>query len=188
MEVSRWVLESWVERVSLAVCKMKPVDYCWTGTYVISLLVLGVFCFGLGYTQSVQLSENFRTLTDPGGVCYKGIILQGGQLPSGLPLIGQSFLRIKWYITGVSIHSPRQRNSIYVQTTRLSIYEIRWTKHPHLPILGHVQRPPGTWSSSPLHDSNSVPLSCYYSLSCSLSCSLHPSLPTPPPAVSDVKI
>ena len=50
--------------------------------------------------------ENFRALTDPGGICRKGIIIQRRQLPSGLLVIEQSYLIRKGDVPGASIHVP----------------------------------------------------------------------------------
>ena len=86
----------------------------------------------------------FRELEYTIGLCRKGIILQGRQLPSGLPLIGQSFIKRKGYVPGESIHAPRQSNSPYRQTFRRSVFEIRRSKQPHSSILQRKQIPPGT--------------------------------------------
>ena len=45
-----------------------------------------------GAPQAIQLSENFRALTGLGGVCCKGVIIQGRQLPSDLPVMDKSCL------------------------------------------------------------------------------------------------
>ena len=87
--------------------------------------------------------KKFRSLVVPGGGCRKGGIIQGGQLPSGLPVIGQSCMRRKGGVTGASIHSPRQSNSMYVQTVRWSIYSTRQIEHPHSPILQYEKRMQG---------------------------------------------
>ena len=87
--------------------------------------------------------KKFRALVVPVGGCHKGIILQGRQLPSGLPVICQSCLRRKGNLTGVSAHAPRHRYDTYLQTLRRSIYETRIPEHPHLPILRCKQRPQG---------------------------------------------
>ena len=87
--------------------------------------------------------KHFRSLIDPGRVCCKGIFIQGIQLPSGLPVIGQSFLRIKGYVTGESVHAPRQRNSPYGQTDRLSIYNTVQPKHPQWSIFWYELFPQG---------------------------------------------
>ena len=42
-----------------------------------------------------------------------------------------------------SVYIPRQRNSPYRQTFRRSIYNTRWPKHPHYPILRYKQRHQG---------------------------------------------
>ena len=69
--------------------------------------------------------KNFIDLTDPGRAFNKGITLQGMHLPSVLPVIGQSWLRRRGYVTGAAVHVPRQRNSTYVQTVIQYIYETR---------------------------------------------------------------
>ena len=47
------------------------------------------------------------------------------------------------FVTGTSVHPPRQRNSTYIKTFIRSIYEIRLPEHPHLPILQWELRPQG---------------------------------------------
>ena len=49
---------------------------------------------------------------------------------------------------GVSVHVPRQRNITYGQTLIWSIYNTRWPKHPHLPILWYKWLPhgPALWT------------------------------------------
>ena len=47
------------------------------------------------------------------------------------------------FVKGVSVHEPRQSNSMYVQTIRQSIYETRLPEHPHSPIRRYEQRPQG---------------------------------------------
>ena len=59
--------------------------------------------------QFIHLKK-FRALVDTSKVCRKGVIIQGSQLPSGLPVTGQSRLRKKGGVTGPSVHEPRQRN------------------------------------------------------------------------------
>ena len=44
-------------------------------------------------------------------------------------------------VTGAFVHTPRQRNSTYVQTVRRSIYETRQPEHPRSPLLQHKWRP-----------------------------------------------
>ena len=99
-----------------------------------------LFQYG-GYPRQFNLLKKFRAMVVPGGGCRKGIIIQGRQLLSGLPVIGHSCLRIKWDVTGLYVHAPRQSNSTYVQTFRRSIYKTRGTKHHHSTILRYQQRP-----------------------------------------------
>ena len=44
-------------------------------------------------------------------------------------------------VTGASVHTPRQRNSTYVQTVRRSIYKTRQPEHLHSPIRWYEQLP-----------------------------------------------
>ena len=104
-----------------------------------------------GCPTQVSHLKKFRSLTDPGRVCGKGIIIQGRQFPSGLLVIVQSFLRRKKYVTEVFVHAPRQSNHPYLQMVRWSFYETRWTKHSHSPIRRYVWRPLGPATSSLLH-------------------------------------
>ena len=67
--------------------------------------------------------KNFGSLVVPSGGFRKGVIIQERHVPSGLPVIGHSLLRIKFGVTGESIHVPRQNNSPYVQTVIRYIYE-----------------------------------------------------------------
>ena len=55
-----------------------------------------------------------RDLTGTEGVCCKGIILQGGQITSGLSVIGQSCLIIKGGAYVSYVHAPRQKSSLYI--------------------------------------------------------------------------
>ena len=54
----------------------------------------------------------------------------------------------------VSVNALRQRNIMYVQTVRGSIYETGLPYHPHLTILQYGRRPRGpplqtrTWNNS----------------------------------------
>ena len=90
--------------------------------------------------------KHFRALVFPVGVCHKRIILQGSCLPSDLPVIGQSCLRIKVDLTGASLHAPRHRNSVYVNMVIPPMYETRWTKKPHTPIHRYKRLPKGPTS------------------------------------------
>ena len=69
--------------------------------------------------------KEFRAIIYPGEGCCKGTIIQGMQLPSGLPTIGQSILIRKGYITGAYVYAPRQKNSPYRQTYRKYIYHTK---------------------------------------------------------------
>ena len=101
-----------------------------------------------GYPRQFIRMKKFRDLVVPSRDWRKGIFLQGRQLPSGLPVIDQSFLRIKGGVTGASVNATRQRNSTYAQAIRRSIYNTRRPERPHLPIRRYEQRPQG-----PLHGS-----------------------------------
>ena len=74
---------------------------------------------------SVQSSENFSSLSDPGRVCCKEIINQGRLLPSGLSVICQLCLKRKGDSTGAFVHVPRERKVPYGQTVMRSSYETR---------------------------------------------------------------
>ena len=50
------------------------------------------------------------------------------------------------FVKGVSVHEPRQSNSMYIQTVSRLVYKTRWPKHPHLPIRWHKQFPQGPTS------------------------------------------
>ena len=58
-------------------------------------------------------------------------------------MVGQLCLRIKGNLTGSSVHAPRQRNSVYLQTFRRSIYDNRRPEHSQSPIRQHERRPKG---------------------------------------------
>ena len=75
------------------------------------LSYLMIICWSGGHPRQFSCLINFRYLTDNGGVYCKGIILQGRNMPSGLPVIDQSCLRIKGNLKGASIYSLRQSNS-----------------------------------------------------------------------------
>ena len=94
--------------------------------------------------------KKFRSLVVPNGGCREGIIIQGRHLPSYLPVIGYSCLRIKRYADGVSVHAPIQRNISYTQVFRRSIYKTRRPKNPHLPIGRYERRPQRPIFSTPL--------------------------------------
>ena len=79
----------------------------------------------VGHSRQLSCLKKFRSLKDTAGVCRKGIIIQVRQIPSGLPVIYQSLLRIKWSVTDASFNAPRQSNSTYEHTVRWSIYETR---------------------------------------------------------------
>ena len=57
-----------------------------------------------------------------------------------------TFLILIQYVTGASVHAPRQSNSRYVQTVRQYIYKTRGPEHPYSPIRQCKQRPQGTSS------------------------------------------
>ena len=65
-----------------------------------------------GRPRQFSCLKKFRDLKYPSGVYRRGEILQGRNLPSGLPVIGQSCLIRKGNITGESVHVPIQRNSL----------------------------------------------------------------------------
>ena len=113
-----------------------------------------------GYPRQFSCLEKFRALVVPGGDCHKGIILQGIMTPMVVLTNGQSCLRRKGGVTGASVNALRQRNSLYEQTSRRSIYETRRPKHPHSPIRRYERRPLGTLSSSPLQ----VATLCFFHL------------------------
>ena len=55
-------------------------------------------------------------------------------------------LNVQYYQYSVmvaSVHAPRQRNGMYVQTVRWSIYETRRPEHPHSPIRRYERLPQG---------------------------------------------
>ena len=91
----------------------------------------------------------------PGWCFLNGVILQGRQIPSVLPVIGQSCLGRKGGVTWASIHAPIQRNSMYVHTVRQYIYETRQPGHPNSTIRQYEKMPPWTPSSAPLHITSS---------------------------------
>ena len=45
------------------------------------------------------------------------------------------------FVTGASVHAPRQSNSAYIQTVRRYINQTRRPEHPHSPTLRYKQRP-----------------------------------------------
>ena len=54
-------------------------------------------------------------------------------------------------VTGASVHAPIQRNSTYAHNVRWSVYETRWTEHPHFTTLWYQQLPQETTFLDPLH-------------------------------------
>ena len=58
-------------------------------------------------------------------------------------MAGQSRLRRKGDVTGAYVHALRQRNSMYVQTVRRSIDDIRRPEHPKAPIRRYKRHPQG---------------------------------------------
>ena len=108
-----------------------------------------IFFCSVGYPRHFSHLKKFRAVPVRG--FRKGIILQGRQLPSGLPVIGYSWMRRKGYVTVASVHAPRYRISIYVQTVRRSNIRDQTTRTPSLanpPIQTTPQVPPFT---APLH-------------------------------------
>ena len=99
-----------------------------------------LFCYG-GLPRKFSCLKKFRSLIYPVRVCFKGVIIQGRYLPSGFPVIGQSWLRRKRAVTGKSVHKSRNSNSMYGHLDRRSIYETRRLEHPHLPIFRDERRP-----------------------------------------------
>ena len=102
------------------------------------------------------MSEIFQLPGGPRWGYHNGVIIQGRQLPSDLPVIFQSFLRIKVGLTEASIHEPMHRNISHRQTFRQSIYKNILTRHPHLPIRQYKQLPqvPSLQTSYKVHHSN----------------------------------
>ena len=104
----------------------------------------------------------------PGEGFCKRIIIQGRQLPPGLPVIGQSHLRRKGDIMGASVHAPIQRNSTYVRTDvqNVCLWD-QMTRTPSLPNPPIWKIPPGNLFSAPLqgaqHQDLSTPTSNNYS-------------------------
>ena len=99
-----------------------------------------LFWYGRLPRQFSRLKK-FKALVVPVGGWRKEIIIQGEQRPSGLPVIGHSWLKIKEDVMGASFHSPRQRNSMYAHMVRRYIYNTRWPEHPHPPIRQYKQLP-----------------------------------------------
>ena len=112
------------------------------------------------YPRQFSCLEMFRSLVVPGGGFCKGVIIQVIITPTVVLTNGQSCLRRKGGVTGASVNALRQRNSLYEQTSRRSIYETRRPKHPHSPIRRYERRPLGTLSSSPLQ----VATLCFFHL------------------------
>ena len=67
------------------------------------------------------------------------------------------------FVTGASFHTPRQRNSTYVQTVRWYIYETRRPAHPHLPIRLYKECSQGPPIHGPVtcNPAVHVPTLCY---------------------------
>ena len=95
--------------------------------------------------------KRFRYLTYPVVVYFEGIIIQGRQLPSGLPVVVHSWLRRKWGVMGASVHTPIQMYIMCVHTVRRSIYDTRRTKHPYSPICWYERCPSWKIFMDPLH-------------------------------------
>ena len=96
-----------------------------------------------GHFSQFNRLEKFRALVVPDGGCRKGVILQGGQLHSGLPVIDHSYLRRKGDVVISSVHATIQRNILYVHMVIWSIYDNRQPKHPRLPMCQYKRRPQG---------------------------------------------
>ena len=126
-----------------------------------------------GIPRQFSHMKIFRSLTYPGGACFKGIILQGRQLPSGFPVIGHSFLIIKGGTTGAPVHAPRQLNSPYRKTVRHYIYNTRLPEHPHSPIQKYERHPqvPAIWTR---HMESCLDTARFYATSTSMSIVLAP--------------
>ena len=52
---------------------------------------------------------------------------------------------------GASIHTHRQRNSLYGKLDKRYIYNSRWTEHPHLLICLSMTTPRDSRLTDPLH-------------------------------------
>ena len=126
----------------------------------------------------------------PGGGCRKGITLQGILTPTGVIPNGHSCLRRKGGIMGASDHAPRQRNIMYVQMVRRSIYNTRRPEHPQSPIrrykghsLGPSSQPCYTYPvPSPLRPFSgplSAICSAYFQWLMPIFCGRVPNIPLP---------
>ena len=104
-----------------------------------------LFCSG-GYPTQFSRLKKFKALVVPSGVCHKGIILQEILTPTGVLPNEQSCLRRKGDVTGASVHAPINRNSMYIQNIRQSIYNTILPEHPHSLIFQYKQLPKGTAS------------------------------------------
>ena len=117
-----------------------------------------------GFPRKFINLKIFRALTDTGRVFCKGVIIKGRQQPSGLPVIGQSWLGGKGDATGASVHAPRQSNVPYGQIVRWYIYNNRCPEHSHLPIWRYERRPQGPAPMDPLQLVKFPPLCEYFYL------------------------
>ena len=91
----------------------------------------GVLFRSVGRPRHFSRLKIFRDLVVPGGEFRKGIVIQVIMTPTGVLTNGNSFLIIKGGATLVSVHAPRQRNSLYRQTCRRSIYKTILPERPH---------------------------------------------------------
>ena len=65
----------------------------------------------VGRPRQFNILEKFRALVVPDGVYRKELIIQGIMACMVVLPNGQSCLKIKGYVTGVSLHAPIQSNS-----------------------------------------------------------------------------
>ena len=52
-----------------------------------------------------------------------------------MPILRLALIEFWLYVTGTFVQAPRQRNNMYGNKVRISIYKTRRPKHPHLSIL-----------------------------------------------------
>ena len=103
----------------------------------------GVLFWSGGRPRQFSHLKIFRALIDTGGVFCRGINIEGRQLPSGLPVIFQSWLRRKGGVTGSSVHVIRKNNIRYGQIINGSIYNSRRFEHLHSSTRRYKRRPQG---------------------------------------------
>ena len=109
-----------------------------------------------GFPTPSSCLKKFSALVVPGGGCRRGVILQGFQLKRRLSCGRRSCLRRKGGVTVVSVYAPRQRNSLYVQMVRRSIYETRRPEHPHSKIRLSTMTPRDPRFTAPLQGAKKV--------------------------------